>query len=386
MASSQAGIGPTAGRRFDRSRILRFRPKCALRLLAGLAAVTLLAACSSGSSQIADLGLQGRVVYTQAAEGLWQVDLQSGKVSQLWDVPQGGQLFGVAVSPDGADLALAYAPPNPAAGIPRADLYLANGDGSSPQPLVEHAGLYESFDYPTWSPDGQWLYFTRSDVFVNADQTFSDVILNIERVPAGGGRPEVVISNAEQASISADGTKIAYIHFSLDSYTRSLWVADIDGSNAAQVLPDYRFFDIASPAFSPDGQQIAFAGSGDLQPAAARPAGLAGQPPQDAVELMRLLRQQPGSSSAAGLVAWLSGAMPAAAHGLPWDYWTIPVEGGEPTKLTNWATDAAAVSWSPDGSQLAMMHLGGLFVQGRGDPVLLAETPLHGGLDWADSP
>lgn len=319
----------------------------------------LLAACSSEAGEISGLGLEGRLVYSQAGEGLWEVDFQTGRISHLWEAPEGGMVFGVDSSPDGLDLAMAYAPPNPGSAIPRADLYLANADGSSPQPLLEHSGLYESFDYPTWSPDGRWLYFTRSDVFINEDQTFSDVIINVERIAAGGGRPEVVISHAEQASISADGSRIAYIHFNLESYTRSLWVANIDGSDPVQLLPDYRFFDIASPRFSPDGQTIAFAGSGELQPAALESPGW----------LDRLM-----------------GVEPAFAHGLPWDFWTIPAAGGEPTKLTNWATDGAVLSWSPGGDGLALMHQGGLFVQTNGEPVMLAETPLHGGVDWSISP
>ncbi len=328
------------------------------RRLALVLVSLLLAGCASGSGKISGLGLKGRLVYSQAQDGLWEVNLESGAIDQLWKPPEGGQLFGVAVSPDGLDIAMAYSPPSGELSIPRADLYLANGDGTSPQLLMQHSGLYESFDYPTWSPTGEWLYYTRSDVFINADQTFSDVILNIERIPAGGGQPEVVISNAEQPSISEDGSRIAYIHFNLETYTRSIWVANIDGSQAVQLLPDNRFFDVASPKFSPDGRLVAFAGSGQLQPGSGLP-------------------------ERRSLVDRLLGVYPAHAHGLPWDFWTIPVTGGEPTKLTNWATDGAVLSWSPFGDGLAMMHLGGLFVRETGDPVMLAETPLHGGLDWS---
>lgn len=348
-----------------------------LSLLLGL----LLSACSSHAGEVAGLGLRGRLVYSQASEGLWQVAFESGEISRLWEPPAGGQLFGVALSPDGQDLAMAYSPPNPETGIPRADLYLADGDGSSPHPLLEHGGLYESFDHPEWSPDGQWLYFTRSDVFISEDQSFSDVIVNIERVPAGGGRPEIVISNAEQPSISADGKRIAYLRLDPESYSRSLWVANTDGSQAAELLADQRFFDLASPRFSPDGTLIAFAGSGELQP-----AGAAMQPAHSglsAAELVRRVRGwAPADDPAGSLLNWLLGAQPAYAHGLPWDFWTIPVGGGETTVLTNWDTDGAVLSWSPDGAGLAMMHLGGLFVRQSGEPVMLAETPLHGGLDW----
>ncbi len=121
-----------------------------------LAGCLALAACSSSAGEsIAGLGLSGRLVYTQGQEGLWQIDLKSGEIQQLWRLPEGGQLTGVAVSPDGLDLALSYAPPRGDSPFLRSDLYLADGDGSNLAPLLEHRGLYETFDYPTWSPDGQ---------------------------------------------------------------------------------------------------------------------------------------------------------------------------------------------------------------------------------------
>jgi Tol biopolymer transport system component len=316
-----------------------------------------LAACSSQAAEIAGLGLQGKLVYTQGFEGLWEIDLETGEMSQLWKLPEGGQLSGVAVSPDSLDLALAYSPPDASAVIARLDLYLANRDGTGAQPLLVHSGLYESYDHPVWSPDGHWLYFTRSDVSINEDQTFSDVILNIERLPSGGGTPEVVVAGAEQPAISPDGTRLAYLRFNLETYTRSLWIANIDGTEAVELLPDTRFFDLGIPRFSPDGEMLAFAASQTLTPV---------------------------DSEASSLWSWLFGAIPAYAHGLPWDIWTIPASGGELTQLTDWTSDGAALAWSPNGDRLALMHLAGLFVTGAGEPTLLVETPNHGFVEWLE--
>jgi Tol biopolymer transport system component len=324
-----------------------------LLLLASLG----LAACSSRSATITALGLRGELVYTQGAEGLWEIDLESGEVGQLWKLPEGGHLSGVSVSPDGLDLAIAYSPPNPSAVIPRTDLYLANRDGSGAQPLMVHSGVYETFDHPTWSPDGQWLYFTRSDILINEDQTFSDLIVNIERVPSGGGTSQTVMAGAEQPAISADGSRLAFLRFNLETYTRSLWVANIDGADATMILPDSRFFDLSVPRFSPDGQTLAFAGSEPLLPEA---------------------------SERRSFWSWLFGVVPAYAHGPPWDFWTIPIIGGVPMQITDWVADGAALAWSPDGDHLALMHLSGLFVTGEGEPTLLVETPNHGGLVWID--
>lgn len=313
----------------------------------------IIAACS-GSSEIANLGLEGRVVYSQGPEGLWEVDLQNGKVNQLWKLTDGGFLSGVAVSADGLDVVMAYSPQT-GSPIPRADIYIANADGSGAQPLLEHRSLYEAFNHPTWSPDGQWVYFTRSDVLIDEVEGTGTPVVNIERVPAGGGEPELIIADAEQPNFSANGNRLAFLRFNQETFARSLWVANPDGSEPMEVLPDTTFFDLASPKLSPDGETLAFAGSGEMALSAApdRP-----------------------------LWAKLLGIHPAYAHGLPWDFYTMPAKGGEISKITSWGTDGAVLAWSLRGDALALMHLGGLFVTGAAEPKMLVETPNHGGVDW----
>ena len=325
-----------------------------------LAGGFVLAACSTPSSAegVVGLGLSGRLLYTQGPEGLWQIDMASGEIEQLWKLPEGGQLTGVAVSPDGLDLALSYAPPRGESPFIRSDLYLANGDGSNPAPLLEHRGLYETFDYPTWSPDGQWIYLTRNDVVIDDGQMISAIVVDIVRVPAGGGAPDQVIENAEQPSFSADGSRLAFFRFNVETYTRGLWIANGDGTDAREVVSDTTFPDLLSPRLSPDGATIAFAAAGP-------PVG----PP-------------PTSRS---LWDWLFGVEVAYAHGLlPSDFWTVPSAGGQPTQITQWGTDGTVLDWSPDGDRLALMHLGGLFVTTGGKPALLTETPYHGGIDWSE--
>ncbi len=317
---------------------------------------TVIAACSSGLSEIANLGLGGRIVYSQGTEGLWEVDLESGRINQLWKLTEGGFLSGVAVSPDGLDVVMSYAPQTDSP-IPRADIYLANADGSNTQPLLMHRSLYEAFNTPTWSPDGQWIYFTRSDVLIDDVAGTGKAVVNIERIPAGGGEPELVIEDAEQPSFSSDGSRLAFLRFNQETFTRSLWVANADGTEPMESLPDTAFFDLSSPQLSPDGETLAFAGSGEL-----------------AI----------GAVPDRSFWAWLFGVRSADAHGLPWDFYTIPAKGGEITKITSWETDGAVLAWSPDGDRLVLMHQGGLFVTGGNEPALVVETPNHGGVDWTE--
>jgi Tol biopolymer transport system component len=204
--------------------------------------------------------LGGRVVFSQGSEGLWEVDLQSGKISQLWELSEGGFLSDVAVSPDGMEVAVAYTPQTESP-IPRADIYIANADGSDAQPLLVHRGLYEAFNHPTWSHDGKWIYFTRSDVLIDDAQSTGITVVNIERIPVGGGQPELVIEDAEQSHFSADGSRITYLVFNEETSTRSLWVANANGSEPMETLSDTAFFDLTSPRLSPDGEMVAFAAS-----------------------------------------------------------------------------------------------------------------------------
>ena len=70
---------------------------------------------------------------------------------------------------DGLGPAMSYAPLADSP-IQRADIYIANRDGTNRQPYLEHRGTFESYDHPAWSPDENWIYFTRNDVFIDDGQ------------------------------------------------------------------------------------------------------------------------------------------------------------------------------------------------------------------------
>ena len=339
------------------------------------------ATVAATTEPIASLGLRGRIVYTQGLDGLWQIDLVTGTQSQLWKLPERGYLAGVGASPDGARLALTYAPPPPQ-GAPQlglTDLYLANGDGSNPQPLLEHIEQYESYIYPFWSPDGEWVYFTHYKPQFDEAGVFTRVALTVEKIRAAGPAgeaPEIVVEDAQQASLSADGTTMAYLRFNQASYQISVWRANADGAEARELLPDTAFFAIAGARISPDGATVAFGASGDLQTSQAPAAGLA--------------PARTGSSPTASAGArWLSdvvsdwfGVKVAAAHGPPWEVWEISAQGGEPVRLTTLFTDGPWTAWSPDGKHLAALRPGGVLLLGAGDPVFLGPATGHGEMVW----
>lgn len=307
---------------------------------------------------IASLGLHGRLLITQGEEGLWEFDAQTGEVNPLWSPPEGGVLEAVAASPAGDGVVFAYSPPREPGGspIPRSSLYLVDLENGRLDRLLEDQGESADFLHPTWSPDGEWLYFTRSDVKEGA-QGQEGVILNIERVRIDGGAPELVAANAEDFSVSADGGRAAYLAFDPETYARTLMAGEPHGGGGRELLAGSDFPYVATPRMSPDGTRVAFVGApGESQ-----------------------MSPNPGE---AALLARLTGADPASAHGLPADIWTLPYGGGTPVRRTEWATDAPVTAWSPDGQHLAALRPGGLFLLLEAGPRFLAPAAGHGDLDW----
>ena len=75
----------------------------------------------------------------------------------------------------------------------------------------------------------------------------------------------------------------------------------------------------------------------------------------------------------------------AEAHGLPWDLWEVKTDGSGLRRLTRFYEDLPMIAFSPDGTQAAIMGLGGIY-RANPDAGNLRRVDLqgdHGGLDWA---
>lgn len=135
----------------------------------------------------------------------------------------------------------------------RAQLFVANGDGTAERALLPLTGL----DYsPSLSADEQWVVFTSER---NGSADLFRMRLD------GSGLQQLTNDPAydDQAVFSPDGKHIAFVSSRGDGRAH-LWIMDVASQRARQLTQgtggDFR------PAWSPDGQWIAFTSDRNSHP------------------------------------------------------------------------------------------------------------------------
>lgn len=286
-------------------------------------------------------------------QALMRYDFADGSSQTLFEVPLNAWLSHMAVSPDGSQIALTYAPSPGENEIQfgYSSLYLLLADGQSePRLLIERTAEQEVFFNPTWSPDGQQLYY--SHVFPLDEEVFS-FSTTLERLDLATGEVAMVAENGIWPRISPDGRSLAYVHIDQDSLLAELIVAELDGSNPTVMVPRDRFTTLDAPFFSADGQWLYFSA----------------------------VAEQPSSAT------WweqLLGIEVASAHSLPSRWWRLPVTGGEPEAVTTEAQVGQYGVVSPDGRSLAFSAQSGIYLMqpDGSDLVQLLDLSAADSLSW----
>jgi Tol biopolymer transport system component len=226
--------------------------------VAGTLAVTSHGTTHAGSSDAAGPAVvvqEGRYLYAIALEGSRRVRLAALPLG--WSAP--------ALSPDGSRVAYAR----------EGGISVMRLDGT--QRRVVTRGQDSS---PAWAPDGRTLYFTRTEGGPGSRKTGAPLFNgSIFRVSVGGGKPRRITDAWRtghchfDAAISPDGRRIAFSDWTAceggTSYPR-LRVVDSDGQPTTdlRLLPGKRSdpweLEYASPAWSPDGNRLAFRRNSDL--------------------------------------------------------------------------------------------------------------------------
>lgn len=279
--------------------------------------------------------VSGKFIFAPGDGSIWIQDPVNGKPRSV--IQPTPELFADAAnwSPDGNSFVYVRSSLT-AQGTAENAIYRANADGSKNEPLAIPLNNKTSFNWPNYSWDGKWIYYTASYP-VPPNKQHSE----IQRIAVGGGEPQKVLDDARMSTESPDGKQIAFIRFNFDTFTGGLWVANADGSNARAILNDDVFIMISAPQFSPDGLQILFAASGPNT----RPLpGVSFHAPACAPQLLCMF------------------ARPAYADGLPWDLWTVTPDGGKFTRLTKIGADSPWPAWSRDGKQVAFFDTSGQYL------------------------
>ena len=234
---------------------------------------------------------------------------------------------------------------------------------------------------PAWSPDGKWLVYTADDNF----QTIQLEALNVET-----GKTHALTQDASiytDPVFSPDGTRLAYVSTRPNGYFNVFVRAIKDGQWAGEelmVTKDNRyprnrlyfgFWDMhIEPAWTRDGRSLLIVsnrgvplGSGNVWKIPIEPDAM-----QKAVPVLveqSLFRVRPDISIDGKRFIYSSHRGTADQYD---NLYVLPVDGGEPYKMTLFSHDAFHPRWSPDGESIA-------YISNEGGVPRLALLETYGG-------
>lgn len=188
----------------------------------------------------------------QARPELFKVSLAQPNAAERLFPPQ-RWASQAAPSPDGR--LIAYVCPNPVDERPA--VCVANRDGSASEVVASAPG--EHFDSPTWSPDGSRIaYVRRWHDGESARAEIWTVDDEGTRVSLTGGMAGNQIMPAWSPALSGGGSRIAFVQDANRNLNNlRVWTMRADGTDRRQLTTMVGAEDI-TPAWSPDGQTIAF--------------------------------------------------------------------------------------------------------------------------------
>jgi eukaryotic-like serine/threonine-protein kinase len=164
---------------------------------------------------------------------------QSMRIIRLTDNGKAGR---VAISPDGRDIVYLLVDGE------KQSLRIRNVTSKSDVEVMPPST--DVYDALSFSPDGNYIYFSRSESHANV----SDLYV----MPALGGSPRLLVRNAVRPiSFSPDGKRFAFMRFASESKTIQIRIVDADGGNERLLasFPEVPF--IYGTSWSPDGKLIA---------------------------------------------------------------------------------------------------------------------------------
>jgi hypothetical protein len=350
------------------TRRIRLRWRLALIALA-LALVALVAPVPASEAHTctpdAEIGIRGRLLLPNGS-GFSVLDLPGRASQQIAVTPAQGLTTAVASAPEGGLLAVTRFWRPPADKVGGQDILLIGPDGGAPVATIERSQPGESLGSPSWLPDGSLVFERRKLGGANE-------VVQVDR--ARPGEPaERLADGAASPAASPDGSLLVMTRPADQANQGDVLVARPLEGGPEQVLVDgTRRLSIAFPRFSADGAWIAFTGASGDATSSVQPAQMpVPSPTLDA--RVRLPRS----------AAYLIGATPVSAHGIPWDVWIIRPDGRDLHRVTSFFDDDSSAAWSPDGHWLMTYSaeaLHAVAVDGSAS-FCIANAGGYGGIEW----
>lgn len=294
----------------------------------------MLTACSgnAGAPLAAESGVCLKATFVLAnPAGLVCLDDAGKPLGRLLELPAQAAPSFPSLDPSGKQIVFAITKaPDPKTGF-GTDIEAVNIDGSGHRAIVAHEAENVFYDSPRYDATGTFLYFHRNAAVVK-DGKYVGNDSTIERLNVRTNERVRLLKEAADPTVSADGKTIVFIHLT-DGQSDGIWTADSEGGGAKPLIRD-TFFYLQTPRFSPVGNDLVFCGAGH-NAAPATPGGGA----------MRAPRR-----------------MPHLAHlGIPSELFSLKGDGTGLRSLVQ-TSDDTVPAWSRDGSRIAYISTGGLFV------------------------
>jgi len=214
------------------------------------------------------------------------------------------------------------------------DIWIGLVSGGSPVRITSDPNLKAR---PRWSPDGSKIGYARLN---------ESGLWDVWTVPALGGTPRKLLSNAKDPSWSPEGDSLAYAN----SATGTIWTCDATGSEARELTqPEPKVVHI-QPTFSRDGRRVVFVRKG-LGPYSELAWSEVTSKRVEQITKDKALLLSPVWSADSQFVYF------ASTRGGTMNLWKVAARGGTPEQITAGRGDDSELDVSADGKKIVFASL-----------------------------